>query len=354
MAQRYQRSGQRSGHGRHRFFNDNDVWTDAHHYSTMNETLEPPERNIWIFTCEDSNSISLFAMLGPEFEEQVDGRFTVTNGIPPVVRNMVQNEQEHKATRVELAKLKSDLGHLASSVLLPSSIVPLANWKNWLTQQTTLQQITTQGLTTVGPEQMQLMLTKAMQNNTHGNESLTNMENDIVTILQRHGVSPLSPDHDYNDDDNNSGPWALDVEEPSGADTMATIVRHDPTSYSWAHHDKKKRKKDKEIRFRKLPLDYKLHLKLSLSKVFQRFVAQSNRPIPRPAAIHRASAEFSLPSAQSHLKKQRRLPRWWDSCCAKMRRAVHWKSLRNQTQLPALQKCQKKLNDGSLVIYHHR
>ena len=72
--------------------------------------------------------ISLFAMLGPEFEEQVDGRFTVTNGIPPVVRNMVQNEQEHKATRVELAKLKSDLGHLASS------IVPLANWKNWLTQ----------------------------------------------------------------------------------------------------------------------------------------------------------------------------------------------------------------------------
>lgn len=74
------------------------------------------------------NSISLFAMLGPEFEEQVDGRFTVTNGIPPVVRNMVQNEQEHKATRVELAKLKSDLGHLASS------IVPLANWKNWLTQ----------------------------------------------------------------------------------------------------------------------------------------------------------------------------------------------------------------------------
>ena len=57
-------------------------------------------------------------MLGPEFEEQVDGRFTVTNGIPPVVRNMVQNEQEHKATRVELAKLKSDLGHLAS---------PLAN-----------------------------------------------------------------------------------------------------------------------------------------------------------------------------------------------------------------------------------
>ena len=84
------------------------------------------------------------------------------------------------------------------------------------------------------------------------------MENDIVTILQRHGVSPLSPDHDYNDDDddNNSGPWALDVEEPSGADTMATIVRHDPTSYSWAHHDKKKRKKDKEIRFRKLPLDY--------------------------------------------------------------------------------------------------
>ena len=67
------------------------------------------------------NSISLFAMLGPEFEEQVDGRFTVTNGIPPVVRNMVQNEQEHKATRVELAKLKSDLGHLASS------IVPLAN-----------------------------------------------------------------------------------------------------------------------------------------------------------------------------------------------------------------------------------
>jgi hypothetical protein len=302
------------------------------------------------------NSISLFAMLGPEFEEQVDGRFTVTNGIPPVVRNMVQNEQEHKATRVELAKLKSDLGHLASSVLLPSSIVPLANWKNWLTQQTTLQQITTQGLTTVGPEQMQLMLTKAMQNNTHGNESLTNMENDIVTILQRHGVSPLSPDHDYNDDDddNNSGPWALDVEEPSGADTMATIVRHDPTSYSWAHHDKKKRKKDKEIRFRKLPLDYKLHLKLSLSKVFQRFVAQSNRPIPRPAAIHRASAEFSLPSAQSHLKKQRRLPRWWDSCCAKMRRAVHWKSLRNQTQLPALQKCQKKLNDGSLVIYHHR
>ena len=63
-------------------------------------------------------------MLGPEFEEQVDGRFTVTNGIPPVVRNMVQNEQEHKATRVELAKLKSDLGHLASSVLLPSSIVP--------------------------------------------------------------------------------------------------------------------------------------------------------------------------------------------------------------------------------------
>lgn len=128
MAQRYQRSGQRSGHGRHRFFNDNDVWTDAHHYSTMNETLEPPERNIWIFTCEDSNSISLFAMLGPEFEEQVDGRFTVTNGIPPVVRNMVQNEQEHKATRVELAKLKSDLGNLASS------IVPLANWKNWLTQ----------------------------------------------------------------------------------------------------------------------------------------------------------------------------------------------------------------------------
>jgi hypothetical protein len=98
----------------------------------------------------------------------------------------------------------------------------------------------------------------------------------------------------------------LDVEEPSGADTMATIVRHDPTSYSWAHHDKKKRKKDKEIRFRKLPLDY---LKLSLSKVFQRFVAQSNRPIPRLAAIHRASAEFSLPSAQSHLKKQRRLPR---------------------------------------------
>jgi hypothetical protein len=179
------------------------------------------------------------------------------------------------------------------------------------TTQTTLQQITTQGLATVGPEQMQLMLTKAMQNNTHGNESLTNMENDIVTILQRHGVSPLSPDHDYNDDDddNNSGPWALDVEEPSGADTMATIVRHDPTSYSWAHHDKKKRKKDKEIRFRKLPLDYKLHLKLSLSKVFQRFVAQSNRPIPRPAAIHRASAEFSLPSAQSHLKKQRRLPR---------------------------------------------
>ena len=74
------------------------------------------------------NSISLFAMLGPEFEEQVDGRFTVTNGIPPVVWNMVQNEQEHKATRVELAKLKSDLGHLASS------IVPLANWKNWLTQ----------------------------------------------------------------------------------------------------------------------------------------------------------------------------------------------------------------------------
>ena len=74
------------------------------------------------------NSISLFAMLGPEFEEQVDGRFTVTNGIPPVVWNMVQNEQEHKATRVELAKLKSDLGHLASS------IVPLADWKNWLTQ----------------------------------------------------------------------------------------------------------------------------------------------------------------------------------------------------------------------------
>jgi hypothetical protein len=153
-----------------------------------------------------------------------------------------------------------------------------------------------------------------MQNNTHGNESLTNMENDIVTILQRHGVSPLSPDHDYNDDDddNNSGPWALDVEEPSGADTMATIVRHDPTSYSWAHHDKKKRKKDKEIRFRKLPLDYKLPLKLSLTKVFQRFVTQSgtsDRPIPRLATIHFASAEFSLPSAQSHLKKQRRLPR---------------------------------------------
>ena len=61
----------------------------------------------------------------------------------------------------------------------------------------------------------------------------------------------------------------------------------------------------------KITLDYKLHLKLSLSKVFQRFVAQSNRPIPRLAAIHRASAEFSLPSAQSHLKKQRRLPRWW-------------------------------------------
>ena len=136
MAQRYQRSGQRSGHGRHRFFKDNDVWTDAHHYSTMNETLEPPERNIWIFTSRCvhrchvriPNSISLFAMLGPEFEEQVDGRFTVTNGIPPVVWNMVQNEQEHKATRVELAKLKSDLGHLASS------IVPLADWKNWLTQ----------------------------------------------------------------------------------------------------------------------------------------------------------------------------------------------------------------------------
>jgi hypothetical protein len=68
-------------------------------------------------------------MLGPEFEEQVDGRFTVTNGIPPVVRNMVQHEQEHKATRVELAKLKSDLGHLASLYFfhLPSSIVPLAN-----------------------------------------------------------------------------------------------------------------------------------------------------------------------------------------------------------------------------------
>jgi hypothetical protein len=40
------------------------------------------------------------------------------------------------------------------------------------TTQTTLQQITTQGLTTVGPEQMQLMLTKAMQNNTHGNEEM--------------------------------------------------------------------------------------------------------------------------------------------------------------------------------------
>ena len=72
------------------------------------------------------NSISLFAMLGPEFEEQVDGRFTVTNGIPPVVRNMVQNEQEHKATRVELAKLKSDLGHLAS--FLYFFHLPLFHW----------------------------------------------------------------------------------------------------------------------------------------------------------------------------------------------------------------------------------
>ena len=182
------------------------------------------------------------------------------------------------------------------------------------TTQTTLQQITTQGLTIVGPEQMQLMLTKAMQNNTHGNERLTNMENDIATLLHRHGVAPLPPDHDEDDneddnDDDNSGNSVLDVDDPSGADTMATVVRHDPKSYSWAHHDKKKKEKDKEIRFRKLPLDYKLHLKLSLSKVFQRFVAQSNRPIPRPAAIHRASADFSLPSAQSHLKKQRRLPR---------------------------------------------
>ena len=56
----------------------------------------------------------------------------------------------------------------------------------------------------------------------------------------------------------------------------------------------------------KITLDYKLHLKLSLSKVFQRFVAQSgtsNRPIPRLGDIHFASAEFSLPSAQSHFKK---------------------------------------------------
>ena len=277
----------------------------VHHYSTLHETLDDhhPLRETWIFTCEDNKFNALFAMLGPEFEEPVDGRFTLTTGIPPVVQNMVQNEQEHKATRVELEKLKSDLGHVASSIGQLRELIE--------TTQTTLQQITTQGITTVGPEQMQLMLTKAMQGNTHGNERLTNMEKDIATILQRYGVAPLPPDHDEDEadndnDDDNSAPLALDLDEPSGADTMAKLVRHDPKSYSWAHHDKKKRKKDKTIRFRKLPLDYKLPLKLSLTKVFQRFVTQSgtsDRPIPRLATIHFASAEFSLPSAQSHFKK---------------------------------------------------
>jgi len=193
-----------------------------------------------------------------------------------------------------------------------------------LTQQTTLQQITTQGLTTVGPEQMQLMLTKAMQNNTHGNESLTNMENDIVTILQRHGVSPLSPDHDYNDDDddNNSGPWALDVEEPSGADTMATIVRHDPTSYSWAHHDKKKRKKDKEIRFRKLPLDYnafEIEFVQSVPKV--RCAIQSANPTTggdSPCFCRVFTSICTKP-----FKKAKAVTTLMGQLCAKMRRAVH-------------------------------
>ena len=267
----------------------------VHHWYELDQRLvaSHPLRQTWIFNCERAKFNALANLLGPEFEEQVDGTFTVTNGIPPVVQNMVQNEKEHQATRDELESLKSDLGNVASSIAELRELIG--------TTQQTLQQITTQGITTVGPEQMQLMVTQAMVNNTHGNERLTNMEADIATILQRHG--PLPPEDDIvnfvngeNDDfEDNPASLQLNVDEPSGVDAMATLVHHDRKSYSWAHHSIKKKKKDKQVRFRKLPLDYKLHLKLSLSKMFQKFVAQSgpaDRPIPPLWKIQRAEFEF--------------------------------------------------------------
>ena len=90
----------------------------VHHYEDLDEQLhaDHPLRDTWIFTCQERKRAALFELLGPEFEVRVHGKFNVTNGIPPVVENMLQNEEQHQETRDELDALKRDLGDLAGAM----------------------------------------------------------------------------------------------------------------------------------------------------------------------------------------------------------------------------------------------
>lgn len=80
-----------------------------------------------------------------------------------------------------------------------------------------------------------------------------------------------------------------------------------------------------------------------------RWCGSTDRPVSWLETIQRAELEFSVPLAQSHFDKRdfekalavTALLRWDN--CARTRRVVHWsQSLRNQTQLTALDICAAK------------
>ena len=279
----------------------------VHHYPVLNEKLhaDHPLRDTWIFGLQPNALATLTALLGPEFEPRVDGEFTITNGIPPTIHFMLQNEEEHAKTRERFETFAQSTNGKINDIQVSLEELKVQNEET----KSSLLALSTQGITTVGPQVLQQMMNQAAVNNATESTRIQHIEDllqGLIGTQQLQLQQQLTPPPPPSNGAVNTDTAPLDSNADSTVALLSTVTTFQSKSYPWTHTDAKSKKKDPQSRLRKLPLGYSLSPSLNLSGVYKRFTTQSgtsSRPIPPLSSVKRPARQFSNPAAKAYFGK---------------------------------------------------